>query len=254
VLAAALIGGFVLVQLRSRTPLVPFRLFRSRSLTGADLGALLIGAGMFAIFFFLILWMQVINHWSPVKAGLSFLPMTAMIGISAGIASQLLGKIGPRPLLAVGPGLAALGLLTLGLRLEPGSSYLTVILPSLLLVAMGMGLAFVALTSAAVAGVGHEDAGIASALLNAGQQIGGALGLAILTAVSSARTSSLVPGGQPKNPADIPAYLSAVVDGWSLGLLVGAGLILASGIVMFSMVRVSKEAAAAALKEGMAAG
>jgi len=112
-----------------RSPLVPFRLFASRSLAGADLGALLVGAGIFAIFFFLILWMQVVNHYTPVKSGLAFLPMTLLIGISAGIGSQLLGRVGPRPLLTVGPILAGSGLLLLGLCLEPDSSYLTVVLP-----------------------------------------------------------------------------------------------------------------------------
>jgi len=139
-LSAALLVGFVQVQRRVRSPLVPFRLFASRSLAGADLGALLVGAGIFAIFFFLILWMQVVNHYTPVRSGLAFLPMTLLIGISAGIGSQLLGRVGPRPLLTVGPILAGSGLLLLGLRLEPDSSYLTVVLPALSLVAFGMGM------------------------------------------------------------------------------------------------------------------
>jgi len=248
IVAAVLLSVFVGVQLHAKAPLVPFRLFRSRTLLGADVGALLVGAGIFAIFFFLILWMQVINGYSPVKSGLLFLPMPMLIGVSAGIASQLLGRIGPRPLLTVGPLLAALGLLTLGLRLEPHSSYLTVVLPSLAIVAVGMGLTFVALTSSAVAGVPHEDAGIASALLNAGQQVGGALGLAILTAVSTTRTSHLAPMGQRD-----PGFLKALVDGWDLGFLVGAGFLATAAIVMTSLVRVSAHAAAQALKEAGAA-
>jgi EmrB/QacA subfamily drug resistance transporter len=254
VLAAVLLGAFVTVQRRVAAPLVPFRLFKSRSLLGADIGALFIGAGIFAIFFFLTLWMQIVNGYGPVKTGLLFLPMTVLIGISAGVASQLLGRIGPRPLLTVGPLLAALGLITLGLRLGPDSSYLTVVLPSLALVAFGMGLSFVALTSSAVAGVPHEDAGIASALLNAGQQIGGALGLAILTAVSTTRTESLAPAGMPRDPRALPTYFEALVDGWDLGFLVGAGFLIAAGAVMVALVRVSKEAAAQALKEGGAVG
>jgi EmrB/QacA subfamily drug resistance transporter len=246
--AALLIAAFVAVQLRATAPLVPFRLFKSRSLLGADVGALFVGAGIFALFFFLILWMQVINHYSPVKAGLLFLPMTLVIGVSAGITSQLLGRVGPRPLLITGPLLASLGLLLLSLRLQPNSSYLTVILPSLFLVALGMGMSFVALTSSAVAGVPHEDAGIASALLNAGQQVGGALGLAILTAVSTTRTDHLMGAVRSKAGAT-----QALVDGWNLGFMVGAGFLLVAGIVMVSLVRVSKEAAAQALKEAGAA-
>ena len=246
-LSVALLVGFVQVQRQVRSPLVPFRLFASRSLAGADLGALLVGAGIFAIFFFLILWMQVVNHYTPVKSGLAFLPMTLLIGISAGIGSQLLGRVGPRPLLTVGPILAGSGLLLLGLRLEPDSSYLTVVLPALSLVAFGMGMTFVALTSAAVAGVPQEDAGIASALLNAGQQVGGALGLAVLTAVSTARTTSLLSGSRGANP------LPGLVHGWDLGFIVGAGLLLTAGVAMSLLVRVSKEEAVVALKEAVPA-
>ena len=267
VVAAALLGLFTVVQRRTSYPLVPFRLFRSRSVLGADVGALLIGAGIFGIFFFLTLWMQVLNDYSPIKAGLAFLPMTLLIGVGAGISANLLGRIGPRPLLLTGPLLAAAGLLHLALRLEPDSSYLTVVIPSLAMVAVGMGLAFVALTSAAVAGVPHEDAGIASALLNAGQQVGGALGLAVLTAVSTRRTQELLPegvdglealtpqpGAAPPDPAFVGQVFSAVNEGWVLGFGVASGFLLAAALVAWSLVRVSKEEAAKALKEGVAAG
>ena len=288
VLAAVLLTGFVLAQLRAKAPLVPFRIFSRRSVLGADLGALLVGAGIFAIFFFLTLWMQVVNGYSPVRSGLAFLPMTVLIGVSAGIGSQLLGRVGPRPLLTVGPILAGLGLLSLGLRLAPDSSYLGVVLPSLALVAFGMGnlvvpnpplllsvvlsqhlldvdsastsssprvsctarqcpaiLTFVALTSAAVAGVPQEDAGIASALLNAGQQIGGALGLAFLTAVSTARTNAIIGSGRP-NP-------SSLVHGWDAGFLVGAAFLIGAGLVMSALVKVSKQEAIAALNQSVPA-
>ena len=239
VLSALLIAGFVFVQRTVRSPLVPFRLFRSRSLAGADIGALLVGAGIFAIFFFLILWMQKVNGYSPVRSGLAFLPMTVLIGVGAGIGSQLLSRVGPRPLLTGGPLLAGLGLITLGLRLESGSSYLGVVLPSLALVAIGMGFTFVALTSAAVAGVPEDDAGIASALLNAGQQIGGALGLAILTAVSTARTNALTPSRNP---------FANLVQGWDLGFMVGGGLLLLASLTMFALVRVDRDAAVRAVE------
>jgi EmrB/QacA subfamily drug resistance transporter len=248
-LAGALLAAFAFVQVHSENPLVPFRLFRSRTVLAADVGSLLIGAGIFAIFFFLILWMQQVNGYSPVKSGLLFLPMTFLIAISAGIGSQLLGRVGPRPLLLVGPSLAGLGLLQLGLRLELHSGYLSVILPALACVAFGMGMTFVALTSSAVAGVPHEDAGIASALLNAGQQVGGALGLAVLTAVSVARTNAL--GGVPVSNGR-PDFTNAV-HGWDAGFLVGAALLFGSALLMFTLVRVSKEDAAAALKEAVAA-
>ena len=251
-LAAVLLGAFVAVQLRARTPLVPFRLFRSRTLLGADVGALFIGAGIFAMFFFVTLWMQIVNHYSPIRAGVAFLPMALLIGVSAGIGAKLLGRLGPRPLLLAGMGLAGLGMLTLGLRLGVHSSYWTVVLPSLTLVALGMGMTFVSLTSAAVAGVPHADAGIASALLNAGQQVGGALGLAILTAVSTHRTKGLF-AGQPHGPQDLPRFYDALVSGWASGFVVAAGFLVVAGVLMGLLVSVSKEAAAEALKEAMPA-
>jgi EmrB/QacA subfamily drug resistance transporter len=262
--AVAVIGlvGFAVVQVKSRNPLMPLRIFKVRSVLGADLGSLFIGAGVFAIFFFLILWMQQINGWSPIKSGLAFLPMTVLIGVGAGIGSQVLTKIGPRPLLIVGPLLAASGLLQLGLRLTPESSYAGTVLPALACVAGGMGFTFVALTASAVAGVPQEDAGIASALLNAGQQVGGAIGLAVLTAVSSARSTHLFPGITDAQTAlqakkvpgpEIGPLVSkvshALVDGWSVGFLVGSSFLLAAGLIAASLVKLSPEQAAAALKE-----
>jgi EmrB/QacA subfamily drug resistance transporter len=238
-LAVVLLAAFVLVQRRTADPLVDFRLFRSRTLLGADLGALFIGAGLFAVFFFLILWMQEVHGYSPLRAGFAFLPMTAFIVVGAGIASRVLTRTGPRPLLVVGPALGAAGMLWLALQLAPDSSYPAVILPALCVLALGMGMTFVALTSSAVAGVPPEDAGVASALLNAGQQIGGSLGLAILTAVSTARTDALAPGG----PSASPAFVRALVDGWSLGFVVAAGFLALAGIVGGSLVRLRAGAA-----------
>ncbi len=257
VAAAVLLSSFVVWQLNTPTPLVPFRLFRNRSILAADVGALLVGTGIFALFFFVVLWMQQVNGYSAIRSGLSFLPMTILIGASAGFSAKMLARTGPRPLLMSGMTLAATGMLLLGLRLQPSSSYLTVVLPSLVLVATGMGMTFVALTSAAIAGVPHEDAGIASALLNAGQQIGGALGLAILAAVSTGRSESVFPGlGQAQgqiaagggDPALLARVQDALVEGWGVGFVVAAGFLLAAGAV-FSRIRVSKEQAAAALKE-----
>lgn len=234
-LAVVLLGSFVVVQRRVKDPLVDFRLFRSRTLLGADLGMLFIGAGLFAVFFFLILWMQQVHGYSPLRAGFAFLPMTGFIVVGAGIASQLLTRIGARPLLIVGPLLGAAGMLTLALRLTPDSSYPAVVLPALCVLALGMGMTFVTLTSAGVAGVPQEDAGVASALLNAGQQIGGSLGLAILTAVATARTNALAPAGPPGSPA----FVKALVDGWALGFVVAAGFLALAGIVAGSLVRPS---------------
>src|SRR4051794_38835822 len=244
-LAAVLLIAFVIVERRVRDPLVDFGLFRSRSLLGADLGALFVGAGLFAVFFFLVLWMQQVHGYSPLRAGFAFLPMTAFIVVGAAIASQLITRIGARPLLMIGPGLGAAGMLALALRLEPGSSYVTVILPALCVLALGMGMTFVSLTGSAVAGVPPEEAGVASALLNAGQQVGGSLGLAILTAVSTARTNAILPAGLDGSPASV----SALVDGWSLGFVVAAGFLAAAGIVAGGLVRVRPTEAVAGAAE-----
>ncbi|NYJ08839.1 DHA2 family efflux MFS transporter permease subunit [Petropleomorpha daqingensis] len=234
-LAVVLLAAFVVVQRRTRDPLVDFRLFRSRSLLGADLGALFVGAGLFAVFFFLVLWMQQVHGYSPLRAGFAILPMTGFIVVGAAISSQLLARIGARPLLIVGPTLGAAGMLALALRLQPDSSYASVILPALCLLALGMGMTFVALTSSAVAGVPQEDAGVASALLNSGQQIGGSLGLAILTAVSTARTDAIAAG-----PPGTPAFVDALVSGWALGFVVAAGFLAMAGIVSGSLVRLPR--------------
>jgi EmrB/QacA subfamily drug resistance transporter len=267
-LAALLVVAFLQVQVVTRTPLIPTKLLALRNVVGSDVGSLFIGAGIFAIFFFMVLWMQQVNGWSPIQAGVAFLPMPFSIGISAGIASKLLGKVGPRPLLVVGPLVAATGLLSLGLRLGAHSSYLTVVLPSLVCVALGMGMTFVSLTSSAVAGVAHEDAGLASAMLNAGQQVGGALGLAILTAVSTSRTEHLFPHHtafaqqlqvaqqthQPVDPGLLARFTDATVSGWGVGFVVGASLIVTAAVIIRSLVHVTREDAAVALKEAMAAG
>jgi EmrB/QacA subfamily drug resistance transporter len=249
-LAVVLLGLFVLVQRRATDPLVDVGLFRSRSVLGADLGALFVGAGIFAVFFFLVLWMQQVNGYSPLRAGFAFLPMTVAIVIGAAISSQLLGRVGPRPLLVAGPAVAAVGMLALGLRLDPASPYLTVVLPSLVVVALGLGTTFVALTSAAVSGVPQEDAGVASALLNSGQQIGGALGLAILTAVSTARTDAIAPPGPPTTPA----WVSALVDGWGLGFVVAAGFLAVAATIGGTLVRRSRPEADAMLPADAALG
>lgn len=265
VAAALLLTGFVVWQLRTPTPLVPFRLFKNRSIAAADAGALLLGSGLFALFFFVILWMQQVNGYSAIKAGFAFLPMTLMIGVGAAFAAKNLARFGPRPLLIVGMGLASTGMLMLGLRLQPDSSYLTVIIPSLVLIALGMGLSFVSLTAAAIAGVPHEDAGIASALLNSGQQVGGAIGLALLAAVSTATTNGRLPSGgsvamlappqagqTPADPRLVGQVVEALVSGWGVGFVVAACILAAAGVV-FSTIRVSKEDAVAALEESVTA-
>jgi EmrB/QacA subfamily drug resistance transporter len=232
--AAILLAAFVVLQLRRRYPLVPLRLFRSRTLLGADVGMLFAGAGLFAMFFFLTLYMQDVLHYSALRTGVGYLPITGMIITSATIGSRILTRVGPRPILVTGFLLAASGLALL-VRISPSTGYLDV-LPSLLLIGGGMGAAFVSMTSSAVAGVPREDAGVASALLNASQQIGGSLGLAVLTAVATARFDAV----RPLHPT--PATLAAAnTSSWAWGFVVGALLLLGAAVMAGVLVRVRRD-------------
>jgi fucose permease len=175
--------------------------------------------------------------------------VTVFIIIGAGMATVLMGRIGPRPLVTVGPIIAAAGLLWLGLMLEPDSSYVTIILPAQILLAFGMGLTFPTLFSAAVGGIPQESTGVASGLLNASQQVGGSVGLALLTAVAAGATGTLASAiardpatGFPLNPVEFTAYFGAVVDGWGVALVVASGFLFAAGIVMSLIIRGGKGA------------
>jgi MFS family permease len=169
--AAVLLATFVVLQLRGRHPLVPPRLFRNRTLVGADVGMLIAGAGLFAVFFFLTLYMQDVLSYSALKTGVAYLPLSVMLVASAGVGARILGRVGARPIVVTGFGLAAGGLALLA-RISPTTGYLD-ILPSLLLIGAGMGAAFVGITSSAVAGVPRQDTGVASALLNAASRSAG---------------------------------------------------------------------------------
>jgi EmrB/QacA subfamily drug resistance transporter len=240
-LAVVLLGIFLVIQRTAGSPLVPGRLFKGSSAAGADISALLVGAAIFAIFFFLSIYLQGMKGYSPIKTGLAFLPMTLIIGVGAAVASSLLGKVGPRPFLAGGMASSSAGLFFLT-RITPDSTYLGLILPALSLVALGLGLTFVSMTSSAVAGIPEDDAGIASAMLSAGQQIGGALGLAILTAVSTARFDHVAPilGGKP-TIGQVAAIQHATTSGYAYAFAVGAAILLVGAILAMFTINVSKE-------------
>jgi predicted MFS family arabinose efflux permease len=222
--AAVLLVTFVVLQLRGRHPLVPPRLFRNRTLVGADVAMLIAGAGLFGVFFFLTLYMQDVLQYSALKTGVAYLPLSILLVASAGVGSRILGRVGARPILVIGFTLAAAGLALLA-RLSPTTGYPDV-LPSLLLIGAGMGAAFVGITSSAVSGVPREDTGVASALLNASQQIGGSLGLAVLTAVATARFDAVSPV-VPTPAATAAAYTSS----WAYAFVVAAVLLAAAAVI-----------------------
>ena len=181
--AAAMIGAFVAIELRSASPLMPFSIFRNRTLTGANVVGVLTGASLFSMFFFISLYMQNVLGYSAIKAGLSYLPLALTIILAAGVASALVTRVGYKPILATGMVFIAGGLVWFG-QISPDGTYVGDVLGPSILAAIGLGLAFVPQTIAAVSGVKERLAGLASGLINTSQQVGGALGLAVLSTVA----------------------------------------------------------------------
>jgi EmrB/QacA subfamily drug resistance transporter len=216
-LAVALIVAFVGVELRTKHPIMPLTIFRNRNVAGADAVALLVGASLFSMFFFISLYLQQVLGDSALKAGLSYLPLAISIILSAGIASQLVTRVGSKPVLVAGLTFTTIGLL-LFTRISPDGSYIGDVLVPSVIVAVGLGLSFVSLTITAVSGVSHGEAGLASGLLNTAQQVGGALGLAVLSAVATSKIAG----------AHDPASLT---DGFQSAFGVGAGFA-AIGVVL----------------------
>src|SRR5947209_7451668 len=193
-LAVVLLAAFVAIELRSAAPLVPFRIFRSRTLTGANVVGILLGASLFSMFFFVSLYMQQVLGYSPIHAGLSYLPLAVTIIVAAGVGGQLVTRWGFKPILATGMLVIALGLAWFS-QVSVGGGFLADILGPSLLAALGLGFAFVTSTIAAVSGVREHEQGLASGLINTSQQIGGALGLAVLSTLATTRTHDVLSSG-----------------------------------------------------------
>jgi EmrB/QacA subfamily drug resistance transporter len=242
--AIVLLGIFTVIELRSHAPLVPFGIFRKRTLTGANVVGLMVGGSLFAMFFFITLYMQQVLGYSPIKAGLSYLPLSVAIILSAGVASQLVTKVGFKPVLAVGLVLIAAGLVWFS-RVSVGGGFTTDILGPSLLAAVGLGFAFVTTTIAAVSGIEDREQGLASGLINTSQQIGGALGLAVLATIANSRTDDVVAaaGG---NPAALPG---ALVEGFQSAFLGAAGIAVIGLVLTFVLIRGSDSRAHVALSE-----
>jgi EmrB/QacA subfamily drug resistance transporter len=220
-LAVALLAAFVVVELRAKAPLVRLSIFRVRSLLTANMTMFLAMSGMFAMFFFNTLYIQRVLGYGPLKAGLAFLPFTAGIMISAGLASQFAPRIGVRPVAVAGFLLSAAGLALLT-QLPVHGSYATDVLPAIALSSLGMGAVFMPLTLIATTGLEDEDQGLASGLFNTSQQVGGALGLAVLSTLATSETSSA--GGSPSHALVVGFHWAfaagAVVMGIALAVLV----------------------------------
>jgi predicted MFS family arabinose efflux permease len=231
-LAIALLAIFVVIERRSHAPLVRLSIFRVRSLLGANVVMFVVAGGLFAMFFFASLYVQVILGYDPLEAGLAFLPVSIFIGIGAGIAQQSVRRVGVRTLAIVGMVVATVGLLALS-RVPADGNFFSDMLPGLLVMALGMGCTFVPVTLIATTNVGASDAGLASGLFNTSQQVGGALGLAILSTLAADKTASAVADlGHPPSPGE---QAVALVDGFEVAFL-SAAVLVAAGVVLISLI------------------
>ena len=223
--ALILLAAFVAIELRSRAPLVPFSIFRVRTITGANVVGILLGASLFSMFYFISLYMQQILGYSPIKAGISYLPLAVTIILAAGLASGLVTKVGFKPILAIGMACIALGLIWFT-QISVDGTFLGDILGPSILAAIGLGFAFVPVTIAAVSGIQDREQGLASGLINTSQQVGGALGLAILAAVAN----SVI--GSTETP-------DTLVEGFQAAFAVGAGFAIVGLIATLVLIRTS---------------
>jgi EmrB/QacA subfamily drug resistance transporter len=189
--AAALMVGFVVNELRCKNPLFPLSIFHIKGLAAADATQVIAQAGFLSLFFFITLYMQTVLRMSPIEAGAAYIPVTIAVGISSGISTQLLPRTGSRPLIVAGTLTGAAGVFLLS-RIGADGSYVSDVLPGLVVMAFGLGAVFVGVQNAANAGVPAEQAGLAAALISASATLGGALGLAILSAIASSRTHHLL--------------------------------------------------------------
>jgi EmrB/QacA subfamily drug resistance transporter len=220
--AGALLLAFLINERRVRKPLMDLSIFRIKGLAAADATWLIGMAGFFAMFFFLTLYMQEVLHYSPIQAGAAYLPVTACLVLASGVSSQLFWRIGTRPVIVAGALLSAGGIYYLS-KIPVHGSYVSDVLPGLVTMALGFGAVFVGVTTAANAGVPANKAGLAAGLLSTSQQLGMALGLAILSAVATARTHHLV--------AVQAARPEALTSGYQRALLVCSGFVLVAALI-----------------------
>ena len=266
--AAVLLASFIIIESRSRHALMPLRIFRDRNRSGAYLIMLCVGTAMFGMFFFLSLFMQTVWGYSALKAGVAYLPMVGVIMLMAGVSAQLVPRIGARPLLLAGSLIGAGGMFWLS-QINEHSTYVGGLLGPMMVTAAGLGTVFMPLTLVALSKVDDRDAGLASSLLNTGQQVGGAIGLALLGTVAwtvvansihaqvSAAAAAAAKAGQSAQAAaggHLPAaiYNHALSVGFSRGFLVSAGIALLGFLVTVVTIRVKRSDLAGA-QETMAA-
>jgi predicted MFS family arabinose efflux permease len=227
VVSVLLLVAFVLLQRKVAHPLLPMRVVLDRRRGGAYLAIALSAVGMFAVFLFLTYYLQQTKGFSPLKSGVAFLPFVAgILTSSTVVVPRLLPKIGPRFIITTGQLLGAAGLVYLW-RLQADSSYLAHVLPALFVMGLGMGLIFASCFNTATSGTQPSDAGVASALVNTGQQVGGALGTALLNTIAATVTASYL-GSHTQSPS---VLAEAAVAGETRAFLVSAGVFLLGAVL-----------------------
>ncbi len=236
--AVLLLIAFVRIEQRVANPLMPLRVVTERNRGGSYLGSLIVGAGLFSMFLFLGLYLQVILGYSPLKSGFAFLPFTAGIIVFAGIASVLLPRVGPKPLMIPGLIAAGVGLLLLT-RITPETSYITHVLPALLIMSSGMALVFIPLTTTSLHAVSNHDTGVASAMINTSQQIGGSLGTALLNTVAATATTTYIASHGSMGDRVQPFGMT---HGFTVAFTFSALLLFAGAVVLALFINIGKEA------------
>jgi len=231
VVAAVLLAVFFVIQARlSRAPLVPLRIFRSRSVAGGNAVMFLFFGAMFGSWYFQTLFMQRVLGFSPLEAGLAFLPQTLLIATGAQITARLVTRLGPRPLILFGSILAAGGLLWLA-QVTVDSTFVANLLGPFILIGLGMGLCVTPVTVAGTSGVPRRDAGLASGLLNTSRTVGASIGLAVLATVAANRTTAVLGGASSAVHAVASHTAVALTDGYSVALSVAAIVVFLAGLV-----------------------
>jgi EmrB/QacA subfamily drug resistance transporter len=220
--AILLIGAFVANELRRSEPLFPLTIFQIKGLAAADATQVIAQAGFYSLFFFITLYMQNILGLSPIEAGAAYIPVTLGVGISSGVSTQLLPRIGSRPLIVAGALIGALGVFLLS-RIPSHGTYLADVLPGLVVMALGLGAVFVGVQNAANAGVPPEQAGLAAALITASATLGGALGLAIFSAIATSHTHDLL-AAHVARPEALTSGFAHALTACSLFLLAAAAI------------------------------
>ncbi len=241
-LGATLLVIFFLIESRKRQPLLPLRLLTDRVRAGAYLTQILVALGLFGMFLFMTFYFQTVHQFSAVKTGLLFLPFSVGVILAAGVTSQFLPKVGPRPLATLGCTMGAVGLLLLSL-LHANSSYLGHVMPSMIITSLGMGMTFVAVASTALFNVRPQDTGAASAVLTTAQQIGGSFGTAIQNTifVSSAAALSAAVVHRPTTQAAIIALRNrAYVHGFDMAFRFGSLTLLLAAVTFFSLANIDR--------------